>query len=138
MAKRENGTGSIVRRKRANGTKYVAYAPATYEEGPDGHVRKYQQPLGSFSHLPHMVAQPQESYAHDARIILMSQRGKRLLPQESAGMGCGQRQHPEPLGGGHVGGEKVGRSLLPPVHEPLHAAAVAEAIQQSHELTAVQ
>lgn len=48
MAKRENGTGSIVRRKRANGTKYVAYAPATYEEGPDGHVRKYQQPLGSF------------------------------------------------------------------------------------------
>jgi integrase len=49
MAKRENGSGSIVRRKLANGIKYVAYAPATYTEDPDGRIRKHQQKLGSFS-----------------------------------------------------------------------------------------
>lgn len=48
MAKRENGTGSIVRRKLAGGTRYVAYAPAVYREDPDGRVRKHQQKLGSF------------------------------------------------------------------------------------------
>lgn len=47
MAKRENGSGSIVRRKLANGTKYVAYAPAKYIEC-DGRIKKVQQKLGSF------------------------------------------------------------------------------------------
>lgn len=47
MAKRENGSGSIVRRKRANGTKYEAFAPATYEH-IDGRTIKHQIKLGSF------------------------------------------------------------------------------------------
>ncbi len=47
MAKRENGSGSIVRRKLANGTKYVAYAPAKYEV-VDGQVRPVRQKIGSF------------------------------------------------------------------------------------------
>lgn len=47
MAKRENGSGSIVRRKLANGTKYVAYAPAKYEM-VDGQVRPVRQKIGSF------------------------------------------------------------------------------------------
>ncbi len=47
MAKRENGSGSIVRRKLANGTRYVAYAPAKYEL-TDGQVRATRQRIGSF------------------------------------------------------------------------------------------
>ena len=47
MAKRENGSGSIVRRKLANGTKYVAYAPARYIR-VDGRTKCIQQKLGSF------------------------------------------------------------------------------------------
>ena len=47
MAKRENGSGSIVRRKYANGTVYVAYAPAEYIE-TGGSVRPYRQKLGRF------------------------------------------------------------------------------------------
>ena len=49
MAKRENGSGSIVRRKLAGGVKYVAYAPATYTEDATGRVHKHQQKLGSFA-----------------------------------------------------------------------------------------
>lgn len=47
MAKRENGSSSIVRRKLANGTKYVAYAPARYIH-VDGRAKCIQQKLGSF------------------------------------------------------------------------------------------
>lgn len=47
MAKRENGSGSIVRRKLANGTKYVAYAPAKYGLS-DGQVTATRQKIGSF------------------------------------------------------------------------------------------
>ena len=47
MAKRENGSGSIVRRKLANGTKYVAYAPAKYEI-IDGRIQAIRQKVGSF------------------------------------------------------------------------------------------
>ena len=47
MAKRENGSGSIVRRKLANGIKYVAYAPAKYETIGD-QVRLVRQKIGSY------------------------------------------------------------------------------------------
>lgn len=47
MAKRENGSGSIVRRKLANGTKYVAFSPAKYEE-IDGNMQIIRQRIGSY------------------------------------------------------------------------------------------
>lgn len=47
MAKRENGSGSIVRRKWASGTVYVVYAPATYQM-VDGHIKPIRQKLGKF------------------------------------------------------------------------------------------
>lgn len=47
MAKRENGSGSIVRRKYANGTKYVAFAPAKYEV-VDGKPRTVRTKIGSY------------------------------------------------------------------------------------------
>ena len=47
MAKRENGSGSIVRRKYANGTKYVAYAPAKYEI-IDGKPQAVRTKIGSY------------------------------------------------------------------------------------------
>lgn len=47
MAKRENGSGSIVRRKLVNGTKYVVYAPAKYSFS-DGQMTATRQRLGSF------------------------------------------------------------------------------------------
>lgn len=47
MAKRENGSGSIVRRKLANGIKYVAYAPAKYET-VDDQVHLVRQKVGSY------------------------------------------------------------------------------------------
>lgn len=47
MTKRENGSGSIVRRKLANGIKYVAYAPAKYETIGD-QVRLVRQKIGSY------------------------------------------------------------------------------------------
>lgn len=47
MAKRENGSGSIVRRKFANGIKYVAYAPARYVS-TEGKRKAVRQKIGSF------------------------------------------------------------------------------------------
>ncbi len=47
MAKRENGSGSIVRRKLANGVKYVAYAPIKYEV-VDDRMHPVRQKIGSF------------------------------------------------------------------------------------------
>lgn len=51
MAKRENGSGSIVRRKYANGTKYVAYAPAKYEI-IDGRPHAVRTKIGSYDRKP--------------------------------------------------------------------------------------
>lgn len=48
MAKRENGTGSIVRRKTAHGIKYVAYGPATYTK-VDGKRKAERTKIGSFA-----------------------------------------------------------------------------------------
>lgn len=47
MAKRENGSRSIVRRKLANGVKYVAYSPAKYEV-IDGVVQTVRCRVGSY------------------------------------------------------------------------------------------
>lgn len=47
MAKRENGSGSIVRRKLAHGTKYVVYAPTRYER-IDGIRKAVRLKIGSF------------------------------------------------------------------------------------------
>lgn len=50
MAKRENGSGTIYRRRYANSTRYVAYAPATYAvEDDTGAVRCTRIKLGSFA-----------------------------------------------------------------------------------------
>ena len=48
MAKRENGTGSIVKRKLANGTKYYAYTPCTYSKTSDGVVTTKRILIGCF------------------------------------------------------------------------------------------
>lgn len=48
MAKRENGSGSIVRRRYAHRTAYVAYAPATYELNKSGKPRRIYNNLGSY------------------------------------------------------------------------------------------
>ena len=48
MAKRENGTGSIVKRKLANGTKYYAYTPCTYSKTADGVVTTKRILIGCF------------------------------------------------------------------------------------------
>lgn len=49
MPKRENGSGSIVKRKRANGTKYFAYSPVSYEEDETGKVKAIRICIGSYS-----------------------------------------------------------------------------------------
>lgn len=49
MAKRENGTGTIIRRKYANSTKYVAYGPAVMEPDENGIVRTYRDRVGTFA-----------------------------------------------------------------------------------------
>lgn len=49
MAKRENGSGSIVRRRYAHHTAYVAYAPATYELNKSGKPRRIYNNLGSYA-----------------------------------------------------------------------------------------
>lgn len=49
MAKRENGSGSIVRRRYAHRTVYVAYAPATYELNKSGKPRRIYNNLGSYA-----------------------------------------------------------------------------------------
>ena len=48
MAKRENGSGSIVRRKRAHGTYYFAYTPAQYSIGPDGKAIAHRELVGKY------------------------------------------------------------------------------------------
>lgn len=48
MAKRENGSGSIVRRRYAHHTAYVAYAPATYVL-ESGKPRRIYNNLGSYA-----------------------------------------------------------------------------------------
>ena len=48
MPKRENGSGSIVKRKRANGTKYFAYSPVRYEEDETGKVKAIRICIGSY------------------------------------------------------------------------------------------
>ena len=48
MAKRENGSGSIVRRKYAHSTKYVAYAPATYDTDDQNRVITIRAKIGAF------------------------------------------------------------------------------------------
>mgnify|MGYP002515670135 CR=1 FL=1 len=49
MAKRENGSGSIVRRRYAHRTAYVAYAPATYILNESGKPRRVYNNLGSYN-----------------------------------------------------------------------------------------
>lgn len=46
MAKRDNGAGTIRTVRGANGTRYYAYAPAKYEEQPDGTVKCVRLALG--------------------------------------------------------------------------------------------
>ena len=48
MAKRENGSGSIVKRKLVNSTWYYAYAPAKYETDEDGNTTGVREKLGRF------------------------------------------------------------------------------------------
>ncbi len=48
MPKRENGSGSIVKRKRANGIKYFAYAPVKYIEDDEGNVKAIRTCIGCF------------------------------------------------------------------------------------------
>ena len=48
MAKRENGTGSIIKRKMKNGTYYLAYAPAKYLSDEDGNTSCVREKLGRF------------------------------------------------------------------------------------------
>lgn len=47
MAKRENGSGTIWKRKLAHGTKYIAYGPARYEN-IDGKITTVRDKIGSF------------------------------------------------------------------------------------------
>lgn len=75
MAKRENGSGSIVRRKRANGIKYVAYAPATYER-VDGERKVIRQTIGIFdrksdarSALEDFLKHPTSKFNYTLRMI---------------------------------------------------------------------
>lgn len=49
MAKRENGTGTIIRRKYANSTKYVAYGPASSFEDETGRVITTRDRVGTFT-----------------------------------------------------------------------------------------
>ena len=48
MRKRENGSGSIVKRKRAHGAVYVAIAPARYGTDAEGALRCIRQQLGVY------------------------------------------------------------------------------------------
>ena len=48
MPKRENGSGSIVKRKRANGTKYFAFSPVKYTVEEDGTIKAVRTCIGSF------------------------------------------------------------------------------------------
>ena len=47
MAKRENGSGTIIRRKYAHSTKYVAYGPSTYIL-VDGEMKRLRTQVGTF------------------------------------------------------------------------------------------
>lgn len=48
MAKRENGSGTIIRRKYAHCTKYVAWTPATYSVDESGNMVTHRINLGTF------------------------------------------------------------------------------------------
>lgn len=48
MSKRENGSGSIVKRKRASGTKYFAYTPIRYVVDENGQVKGVRSTIGAF------------------------------------------------------------------------------------------
>ena len=48
MIRRENGSGSIVKRKRAHGTKYFAYTPVRYIESEIGKSKAVRECIGSF------------------------------------------------------------------------------------------
>ena len=47
MAKRENGSGTIIRRKYAHSTKYVAYGPSKYIL-VDGEMKRIRTQVGTF------------------------------------------------------------------------------------------
>lgn len=48
MSKRENGSGTIIKRKYKHSTKYVAYGPATYAEDENGKVVTNRDKIGTF------------------------------------------------------------------------------------------
>lgn len=48
MAKRENGTGTIVRRKYVNSIKFVAYTPSTYIVLEDGKMKRVAEKIGTY------------------------------------------------------------------------------------------
>lgn len=75
MAKRENGSGSIVRRKLANGIRYVAYAPAVYIIDGD-QMKATRQRLGSYEKraearaaLDAYIKHPTSKYNHTLRQV---------------------------------------------------------------------
>lgn len=63
MAKRENGSGSIVRRKLAHGIKYVVYAPTKYER-VDGVRKAVRVKVGSFERKADARAALEEYLKH--------------------------------------------------------------------------
>lgn len=48
MAKRENGSGTIIKRKYKHSTKYVAYGPARYDTDESGNVVLLRDRIGTF------------------------------------------------------------------------------------------
>ena len=48
MSKRENGSGTIIRRKYANSTKFIAYTPAKYVADENGNVKLIREKIGTF------------------------------------------------------------------------------------------
>ena len=48
MAKRENGSGTVIKRRYKNSTKYVAYGPARYDVNESGNVVMHRDKVGTF------------------------------------------------------------------------------------------
>lgn len=48
MAKRENGSGTIIKRKYKHSTKYVAYGPARYDTDENDNVTMHRDKIGTF------------------------------------------------------------------------------------------
>lgn len=48
MAKRENGSGTIIKRKYRHSTKYTVYGPAVYDTDQDGNVTMRRDRIGTF------------------------------------------------------------------------------------------